>query len=55
LRTIGVREVRIECFDFLHPKVPAGLILLVRSFGEFVEKLPALSEIVELPYIRATK
>ena len=55
LRKAGFRDVRIDCFDFLHPKVPEALIPLVSSAGWVCEKLPVVSEIAGSLYIRACK
>jgi 2-polyprenyl-3-methyl-5-hydroxy-6-metoxy-1,4-benzoquinol methylase len=51
----GYRDVRIDPFDFLHPKTPAALIAGVDAFGRFLENLPVISEIAGSLYIRAMK
>jgi SAM-dependent methyltransferase len=55
LERTGYRDVRIDPFDFLHPKTPAALIDLVKAFGRFLEKVPVISEFAGSLYIRATK
>ena len=40
LERTGYRDVRIEPFDFLHPKTPALLINGVAMLGGFFENLP---------------
>ena len=55
IQQAGFRDVRIEPFDFLHPKVPAGWIPLVRNLSNFLEKLPLLREIAGSLYLRAAK
>ena len=51
----GYRDVRIEPFDFLHPKTPAALINGVAMFGGFLENVPVVSEFAASLYIRAVK
>jgi SAM-dependent methyltransferase len=55
LEQTGYRGVRIDPFDFLHPKTPVALIEPVDAFGRFLEKVPVISEIAGSLYIRATK
>jgi SAM-dependent methyltransferase len=55
LERTGYRDVRIDPFDFLHPKTPAALIDHVKSFGRFLEKVPVISEFAGSLYIRAIK
>ena len=55
LEKTGYRNVRIDPFDFLHPKTPVALIGRVISFGRFLEKTPVISEIAGSLYIRAIK
>jgi 2-polyprenyl-3-methyl-5-hydroxy-6-metoxy-1,4-benzoquinol methylase len=53
LERTGYRDVRIEPFDFLHPKTPAPLINGVAMLGGFLENLPFVSEFAGSLYIRA--
>jgi len=55
LERTGYRNVRIDPFDFLHPKTPVALIDRVSSFGGFLERTPVISEIAGSLYIRAIK
>jgi len=55
LEQTGYREVRIDPFDFLHPKTPIALIDYVKAFGRFLENVPVISEFAGSLYIRATK
>jgi len=55
LERTGYRDVRIEPFDFLHPKTPAPLIKGVDMLGGFLENLPVVSEFAGSLYIRAVK
>jgi SAM-dependent methyltransferase len=55
LEQTGYREVRIDPFDFLHPKTPAALIDRVKAFGRFLENVPVISEFAGSLYIRAVK
>ena len=55
LENAGFREVKIQPFDFLHPKTPAAWIPAVESFGRRLERLPLLREIAGSLYIRALK
>jgi len=55
LQRTGYREVRIDPFDFLHPKTPVALIDQVKAFGRFLENLPGISEFAGSLYIRAIK
>jgi len=55
LERIGYRDVRVDPFDFLHPKTPAPLINRVKAFGRFLEKMPVISELAGSLYIRALK
>jgi len=49
------RDVRVEPFDFLHPKTPAPLTNGIAMFGGFLENLPLVSEFAGSLYIRAVK
>jgi SAM-dependent methyltransferase len=55
LEQTGYRDVRIDPFDFLHPKTPAALIDHVNTVGRFLEKVPVISEFAGSLYIRAVK
>ena len=55
LERTGYRDVRVEPFDFLHPKTPAPLINGVAMLGCFLENLPVVSEFAGSLYIRAAK
>src|ERR1043166_5287560 len=44
LQQMGYRNVRIDPFDFLHPKPPGGQISHVNTFGRFLETVPVVSE-----------
>ena len=55
LEQIGYRDIRIDPFDFLHPKTPVLLINRVDQLGRFLEKMPIVSEFAGSLYIRATK
>ena len=51
----GFREVRIDPFDFLHPKTPSPLVTGLNVIGRFLENVPVVSEFAGSLYIRATK
>jgi SAM-dependent methyltransferase len=55
LEETGFRDVRIDPFDFLHPKTPLFFADIVNAFGRSLEKLPLLSEFAGSLYIRAVK
>jgi SAM-dependent methyltransferase len=55
LEQTGYRDVRIDPFDFLHPRTPARLIGRVNAFGRFLESVPVISEFAGSLYIRAVK
>jgi SAM-dependent methyltransferase len=55
LERTGYRDVRIDPFDFLHPKTPVPLIDHVAKLGLFLEKTPVISEFAGSLYIRAIK
>ena len=55
LEQTGYRNIRIEPFDFLHPKTPVALIDRVDALGRFLESLPVVSEFAGSLHIRATK
>jgi SAM-dependent methyltransferase len=51
----GYRDVRIDPFDFLHPKTPVPLIDRLNALGRFLENVPVISEFAGSLYIRAVK
>jgi SAM-dependent methyltransferase len=55
LEQTGYREVRIDPFDFLHPKTPVPLVNRLNALGRFLENVPVLSEFAGSLYIRAIK
>ena len=55
LRAVGFRNIRIECFDFLHPQTPPQLIPFCEKLGRWLEKTPLISEIAGSLSIRAGK
>jgi hypothetical protein len=55
LERTGYRDIRIDPFDFLHPKTPTPLINRVNQFGRFFERMPVISEFAGSLYIRAVK
>jgi SAM-dependent methyltransferase len=55
LEQTGYRDIRIDPFDFLHPKTPTPLINRVNKLGRFLEKMPVISEFAGSLYIRAVK
>jgi 2-polyprenyl-3-methyl-5-hydroxy-6-metoxy-1,4-benzoquinol methylase len=55
LEQTGYRDVRIDPFDFLHPKTPVRLIDRVNALGGFLESVPVISEFAGSLYIRAVK
>ncbi|MBO0696676.1 MAG: class I SAM-dependent methyltransferase [Verrucomicrobia bacterium] len=55
LEQTGYRNVRIDPFDFLHPKTPVRLVKRIDSFGQFLESVPVISEFAGSLYIRGIK
>jgi 2-polyprenyl-3-methyl-5-hydroxy-6-metoxy-1,4-benzoquinol methylase len=55
LKQTGYRDIRINPFDFLHPKTPVALIDTVNALGRFLERVPVISEFAGSLYIRAIK
>ena len=55
LELTGFREVRIDPFEFLHPKTPPSWIPTVQNLGSVLEKIPLLREVAGSLYIRAVK
>jgi SAM-dependent methyltransferase len=55
LEQTGYRDIRIDPFDFLHPKTPVPLIDRVNNLGRLLERVPVISEFAGSLYIRAIK
>jgi SAM-dependent methyltransferase len=55
LERTGFRDVRIDPFDFLHPKTPLSLVTRLNALGRFFERMPVVSEFAGSLYIRAIK
>jgi SAM-dependent methyltransferase len=55
LERTGYRDIRIDPFDFLHPKTPVPLIDRVNNLGRLLERVPVISEFAGSLYIRAIK
>jgi ubiquinone/menaquinone biosynthesis C-methylase UbiE len=55
LKETGYRDVRIDPFDFLHPKIPAPLAGRMNRLGRILERVPVLSEFAGSLCIRAGK
>ncbi len=55
LERTGFREVRIDPFEFLHPKTPPSWIPTVQNLSSVLEKIPLLREVAGSLYIRAVK
>src|SRR6266496_1260618 len=55
LEQTGYRDIRIEPFDFLHPKTPVPLIDGLNKLGHLLENVPMISEFAGSLYIRAIK
>jgi ubiquinone/menaquinone biosynthesis C-methylase UbiE len=55
LKETGFRDVRIDPFDFLHPKTAGFLVNRLNGFGHFLENVPVISEFAGSLYIRAIK
>src|SRR4029450_6290501 len=55
LEQTGYRNVRIDPFDFLHPKTTHALVPRVNALGRFLESVPVISEFAGSLYIRAVK
>jgi SAM-dependent methyltransferase len=55
LERTGFRKVRIDPFDFLHPKTPRNWIPAVEKMSNVFEKIPLLREIAGSLFIRASK
>jgi SAM-dependent methyltransferase len=55
LQQTGYRDIRIDPFDFLHPKTPVSLINRLNQLGRFLEHIPLIAEFAGSLYIRAVK
>jgi SAM-dependent methyltransferase len=55
LKKYGFIKIEVIPFDFLHPKLPAASVSLVKSFGKILEKVPLIREIAGSLYIKAFK
>jgi ubiquinone/menaquinone biosynthesis C-methylase UbiE len=55
LKQAGFSEVRIDPFDFLHPKTPGFLVERFNTLGRWLERAPVISEFAGSLYIRAMK
>jgi SAM-dependent methyltransferase len=55
LEQTGYRDIRIDSFDFLHPKMPVPLINKLNALGRFLENVPIISAFAGSLYIRAIK
>jgi 2-polyprenyl-3-methyl-5-hydroxy-6-metoxy-1,4-benzoquinol methylase len=55
LERTGYRHIRLDPFDFLHPRTPVSLITCVDQLGRLLERTPAVSEFAGSLYIRAVK
>jgi len=55
LEQTGYRDVRVDPFDFLHPKTLVRLIDGVNALGRFLESVPVISEFAGSLHIRAIK
>jgi hypothetical protein len=55
LEKIGYRQIRIQPFDFLHPKTPIALMDRLDAVGRFLENVPVISEFAGSLYVRAVK
>jgi len=55
LKQTGYRDVQIDPFDFLHPKITVRLIDYLGALGHFLENVPVISEFAGSLYIRAVK
>jgi ubiquinone/menaquinone biosynthesis C-methylase UbiE len=55
LEETGCDDVRVDPFDFLHPKTPVPLVDRMDALGRFLENVPVMSEVAGSLYIRAVK
>lgn len=55
LKKTGFSQVHVQPFDFLHPAIPAGMVLGASKFGSILENVPILREIAGSLFITAAK
>jgi SAM-dependent methyltransferase len=55
LEETGYRDVHVDPFDFLHPKIPVRWINRMGALADFLENVPVISEFAGSLYIRAIK
>jgi len=55
LERAGFARIQIRPFDFLHPQTPSRLIPLIRTAGDWCERIPLISEIAGSLYVKAVK
>jgi SAM-dependent methyltransferase len=55
LKKTGFTKIDIIPFDFLHPRIPKGLIKTILPITDLAEKIPLLKQISGSLYIKATK
>ena len=55
LRMSGFMQIDINPFDFLHPKIPGGLIKYIKPLTDLAERVPILRHISGSLYIKAGK
>ena len=55
LRETGFRDIRIDPFDFLHPKTPLPLVNGLNAIGRFLENVAVVSAFAGSLYVRAIK
>ena len=51
----GFTDIQIMPFDFLYPLTPTTLIPAITKLGEFLERIPPISQIAGSLYIRTVK
>lgn len=55
MKGLGFREIEIDPFDFLYPKIPDSMAEKAESLLKVFEKIPVLSEIAGSLFIRGAK
>lgn len=55
LKETGFCDVKIDPFDFLHPKTPSPLVDGLNAIGRFLENVPVVSEFAGSLYIRGVR
>jgi len=55
MREHGFKDVTIQPFDFLYPKIPASMAPAMNTILRVVEKIPVVSELAGSLFIRASK